>query len=123
VTEAVKNLSDSSNKLLIFMNTNVSKDYDTLLGVADKYDKDAEFVDNLVTEFSATSEELLASVDTMLTAIDEVARAANEGAVGTVDIAQKVSLANSKSEYVLQETLKVKESAKKLDDQISNFIV
>jgi methyl-accepting chemotaxis protein len=123
VTESVKNLSDSSNKLLIFMNTNVSHDYDTLLGVADRYNKDAEFVDSLVTEFSATSEELLASVDTMLTAIDEVTRAANEGAAGTVDIAERVSQANSKSEYVLQETLKVKESAKKLDDQISKFIV
>lgn len=123
VTQAVKHLSDSSNKLLLFMSTNVKQDYDTLQGVANQYDTDAEFVDSLVTEFSATSEELLASIENMLTAIDEVARAANEGADGTVNIATRVSQANNKSENVLQQTLKVQESAKNLDEHISKFTV
>ncbi len=123
VTESVKHLSESSNRLLVFMDTDVRDDYNTMLDVADTYSRDAEFVNNLVTEFSSTSEELLASINDMLAIIDGVAQAAIEGAGGTTDIANRVSEVNSKSNDVLEEVLKVKESAKKLKAEISKFII
>ena len=123
VTESVKNLSESSNKLLIFMNKDVRNDYDSMLDVADKYNKDAEFVNNLVTEFSSTSEELLASISSMLATIDGVAQAASEGAQGTTDIANKVSEISHKSSDVVKEGMKVKESAEKLEFNVSKFII
>ncbi|MBE6069040.1 MAG: methyl-accepting chemotaxis protein [Clostridium lundense] len=121
VTESVKDLSASSNKLLTFMNTDVSNNYNTMLSVADKYSKDAEFVHNLVSEFSSTSEELLASIGDVLKTIDGVAKAAGEGAGGTTDISGRVLEINNESNDLLKEVLKSKESADKLKKEVSNF--
>ncbi|AUM95742.1 TPA: methyl-accepting chemotaxis protein [Clostridium botulinum] len=121
VIESVKNLSDSSSNLLTFVSTDMDNDYKTMLNVADKYSKDASFVDTLVTDFSSTSEELLASLQDVLKTIEGVAQAASEGAGGTTDIASKILEVNNKSNDVLQEALKSEESANKLKEEISKF--
>ncbi|NAS19945.1 methyl-accepting chemotaxis protein, partial [Clostridium butyricum] len=82
VTNSVASLSDNSNMLLNFVKEDVSKDYDSFIEVAEKYENDAAFVEGLITDFSATAEELTASLDNVLTAIDEVAKTASEGAQG-----------------------------------------
>lgn len=123
VTESVNNLSQSSNKLLTFMDTDVDKDYNAMLEVADKYSKDSGLVYNLVTKFSSTSEELLALIGEVLVTIDNVAQSANEGAQGTTDIANRISKVGNESNIVLQETLKVKSYAMNLQDIISKFII
>ena len=121
VIESVKNLSDSSSNLLTFVSTDMDNDYKTMLSVADKYSEDAGFVDTLVTDFSSTSEELLASLQDVLKTIEGVAQAASEGAGGTTDIASKILEVNNKSNDVLQEALKSEESANKLKEEISKF--
>ncbi len=121
VIESVKNLSDSSSNLLTFVSTDMDNDYKTMLNVADKYSEDASFVDTLVTDFSSTSEELLASLQDVLKTIEGVAQAASEGAGGTTDIASKILGVNNKSNDVLQEALKSEESANKLKEEISKF--
>jgi methyl-accepting chemotaxis protein len=121
VTGSVNELSNSSNKLLQFVATDVQNDYKDMLEVADKFSEDAKFVDNLVIEFSSTSEELLASVQDVLKTIDGVAQAAGEGAGGTTDIAQRVADITSKSNNLIELTKKTKESSEKLKDEISKF--
>ena len=64
--------------------------YESFESLADAYNRDSEFVDGLVSDFSATSEELLASMDGMMNAIEGVANAANEGASGTSDMAERI---------------------------------
>ncbi|MDP4094814.1 MAG: methyl-accepting chemotaxis protein, partial [Bacillota bacterium] len=61
VTESVINLSENSRELLNFVSVDVDNDYKTMLGIAEEYSKDAHYVDNLVNEFSNTSEELMVS--------------------------------------------------------------
>lgn len=46
--------------------------------VADEYRQDAEFVNNLVQEFSSTSGELLASIREVIKTIEHVSVASNE---------------------------------------------
>ena len=121
VTKSVKDLSENSNNLLTFMDTDVANDYATMLTVADEYSKDAEFVDNLVSEFSSTSEQLLASLSEVLKTIDGVASAASEGAGDTTDIAIKVSEISTKSNSLSEEALKSKENADRLKQEISKF--
>ena len=121
VTGSVTDLSSSSNKLLQFMSTDVNNDYKMMLDVADKYSDDANFVENLVTEFSSTSEELLASIQDVIKTIDEVAQAANDGAGGTTDIAQRIADVTSKSNDVLELTKKSQDSSDKLKREILRF--
>ena len=68
---SVDNLSENSNGLLTYMNTNVQKDYKTMLNATEEYKKDAELIDSMVTDFSATSEQLAASIENMIKAIND----------------------------------------------------
>ena len=103
VVSSVFNLSESSNNLLTYVSTDVDQDYKGMLEVADSYSEDATNVEGLVSEFSATSEELLASVESILASIDGISDAANDGARGTTDIAMKISDINhSSSEMIIK---------------------
>lgn len=123
VTESVKNLSDSANNLLEFVAGDVEDDYTTMLEVAEKYNKDAEYIDTLVSEFSATAEELSASIANILEVIENVATASNEGASGTSNIAIRVSDANYKSNHINDKVNHTKESLDELSEAIAKFKV
>lgn len=123
VTESVKNLSDSANNLLEFVAGDVEDDYNTMLEVAEKYNKDAEYIDILISDFSATAEELSASIANILEVIENVATASNEGASGTSNIAIRVSDANYKSDDIKDKVEHTKESLDELSESISNFKV
>jgi methyl-accepting chemotaxis protein len=123
VTGSVQNLSDNSNELLKYVSTDVDMDYKMILEVAEQYSEDATFVDNLVTEFNATSEELSTSIGEILKTIDAVAAASNEGAEGTSDIANRTSDVIFTSGKVLELVDKSNKSAEKLKNEISKFKV
>jgi methyl-accepting chemotaxis protein len=91
VTVAVKNLAGDSERLLEFVASDVMKSYDTFHEVAETYNNDAVEIDTLITDFSATSEELMASISNVITSIEEITRATNEGAIGTTEIANRSS--------------------------------
>lgn len=123
VVTAVKNLSDHSRQVLDFIDKQVIKDYETLVETGEQYSTDAEYVSELVTDFSATSEELMASIQNMLKAIDEVSVSANEGAAGTTSIAQKSSVVVQNAEEMVRLKESVKTSSEKLIKMVSTFKV
>ncbi|WP_459479675.1 methyl-accepting chemotaxis protein [Clostridium saccharoperbutylacetonicum] len=121
VTESVSDLSENSSKLLKFMSTNVDEDYKSMLQVSEKYSGDAQFVNNLVTDFSSTSEELLASIQDILKTIDQVAEASTDGAQGTTKIAERVVEINEKTNKIIENINNSKESTHALITEISKF--
>lgn len=121
VVEAVEELSANSENVLNFLDKQVLKDYATLVQICDHYNKDAEFVDGLVTDFSATAEELSASVEGMLKTIHEVAMAANEGAEGTTVIASKSTMVVEKAEQVMKQADNSKMSSDNLVKLVEKF--
>ncbi len=123
VTEAVNNLSENSRTLLDYVSSDISASFQKFILVADEYKKDAIYVDGLVTDFSATSEELLASIENIMRTVNEVARAATEGAVGTGDIAEKVMVITNKSLEVTQEVDNSKNISDRLKAEMSNFTI
>ena len=72
VMNAVNNLAEGTQKLLGFVGTDVVDSFATFSGMADSYSNDAGQIDGLVTDFSASSEELLASISGVMEAINEV---------------------------------------------------
>lgn len=123
VTEAVSNLSDNAGELLHYVGTDVSANFRSFSEVVDAYQNDAIYVDGLITDFSATSEELSASIENIMTAVNEVAKAATEGASGTGDIAQKIANITDKSFEVMKQGEVNKQSSEKLTEEISHFSV
>jgi methyl-accepting chemotaxis protein len=123
VTESVLNLSESASSLLEFVSTDISASFRRFLEVADAYNSDAVYMDELITDFSATSEELLASIENIIGSISEVAQAATEGAVGTGDIAEKIATITDKSSEVTKQVEVSRHSSERLKAEISNFTV
>lgn len=123
VVRSVENLSDSSNHLLEFMAGDVDADYNTMLKATDEYNKDAEFINSLVTDFSATSEELAASMQNMLKSIGEITASANDGTSGTTDISERISVVSEKSNYIVKQSEMIKNSADMLVELVSKFRV
>ena len=123
VKQSVDNLADNSGILLKFIETDVAKDYDGYMNVANHYREDSIFVDQMVTDFSATSEELLASIENMITAIDGVAIAAGEGATGTTDIANKSYEISNKASEVVSQIKNAEEAAARLRNEVNKFVL
>ncbi len=123
VTSAVDNLAGDATRLLEFVAKDVVTGYDMFDKVAEAYSKDAEEIDELISDFSATSQELLASIDGVLDAMDEIANATNEGAIGTTNIAEKVLDVKNRTSEVSEEVDKCEDTSKRLMKEISVFVV
>lgn len=123
VVASVGNLSENSASILEFIDKQVLKDYESMVKIGEQYSKDAELVDNLVTDFSATAEELTASIQEMAKVIEEIAIAANEGAESTTNIAQKSVMVVEKSDEVMKQADVSKESSENLIKMVSKFKV
>lgn len=123
IIDVVQNLTKNSTKLLEFINLDVLKDYGNFVNTSEQYDKDANLIDNLVTDLSATSEKLSSAMENMLKAINEVSSATNEEASGTGHIAEKTVVITTKANNVLECSKKTKASSDNLVKSISKFKV
>lgn len=59
-----------------------------MLTSSDQYGNDASDVNDLILNFSATSEELVATIQNMTKSIEEITLATNEGASGVSRISE-----------------------------------
>ncbi|HBM74680.1 MAG TPA: methyl-accepting chemotaxis protein, partial [Clostridiaceae bacterium] len=116
---AVKNLSSSSGEILGFIDNQVLQGYDHLVKTSEKYSQDFSGINDMINDFSATSEELLASIHNMTSALNEIANASNEGAQGVSNIAQETSNIANMSDAIIQ----LLQSAKSKSDTLSKAVL
>lgn len=90
VFSSVNDLATNTKSFMDYFDNTVSKDYEEMVNIGSSYGNDGAFVDGLVSDFSATSEELTATIDGVIKAISEVAITISEGAAGTQDIAERM---------------------------------
>lgn len=121
VTNSVEHLSVNSNELLRFVEQDVNNDYRTMFDATRQYNQDADQINELVTDLSATSQELLASIQNMVKAVNEVSMASNEGAAGTSSIAERSSIIVSNANDVLVSIQATKEGAMLLQQMVAKF--
>lgn len=121
VTEAVGNLSENSKRLLDFVVTDVSEDYKSFLVVGEKYSQDAKYIQQLVSDFSAAAQQLFATMEEVKIAMQDISKAADEGAIGTTEIAQKSTGIVDKSDQVLQQVERTKQSVETLRREVDKF--
>ncbi len=110
VRAAVSRLMSDTQRLLEFVGEDVSESFEGFEKLADSYNEDANYVEGLVTDFSAASQQLLASVTGVVSSIGEVSRAANDGAANTENIAERIVDINaeaSKMQEIMQHTQEV----------------
>lgn len=123
VTQAVENLSVNARKLLEFVVQDVTADYEGFLKIGEQYDQDGTSVDTLMREFSSIAQELFDNMEGIKNSMSDISKAAEEGAEGTTEIAQRAAVIAEESEEVLQQVTKTKQSAETLRAEIGKFQV
>ena len=121
VMSAVERLATDSKTLLEYVGQDVMHSYDLFEGVAGDYNVDATEIDSLISDFSAASEELLASAESVLNAMEGINRAAEDGARGTTNIASSAVEIKHNFDQVADQVSKCAEIAAKLNENISIF--
>ncbi len=123
VRSAVTNLTGDAERLLRFVGEEVTASFEVFEQMADNYSEDATYVDRLVTDFSATSQQLLASVDGVALSISEVSRAAGEGANSTSEIADRVTAVVEQTDRIESLIGQARDAASALWDDVKQFKV
>ena len=123
VVDAVRDLSQGTTNLIDFMDKTVIGDYNSFVNVGDAYGKDAGFVDELVSEISATSQELTATIEGIMRTIEDVSQAMTQGATGTQDVASQVTKIAQIAEEVETHSTNSQDKAQKLKDTVGKFTV
>ncbi|MCZ8521359.1 MULTISPECIES: methyl-accepting chemotaxis protein [Paenibacillus] len=123
VMSSVQALTKSSEKALTFIDETVIQDYNAMVANGEQYSKDAGSVQALVTDFSATAEQLLASIQNVAQSIEEVTQSNNENAAGTQNIAEKTSDMRLHSEQLAELMLRTEETAAQLLAAVHKFII
>ena len=121
VIKSVEELASSSEKALNFIDTQVISDYKTMVGIGEQYYNDAASFQDLVNDFSATSDELLNAIQSMVKAIDEVTTANSEEAQGTQNISMKALDVTERASKVLELMNATKQSSESLTESVSRF--
>ncbi len=121
VMSAVNALAKSSTDLLTFVAEDVQADYKDMLVAAESYNNDAIYVSDMTSDLSATSEELLASVQVMLRAINEVSMAAQEGARTTTVVAEQTSDISANASTVVNNMVETQHTSEELVSLVSKF--
>ena len=80
-------------------------------------------VNDLVADFSAASQELVASINSITESIDGITTASNDSAQGTTSIAQKTVSISSGSAEVMKNAKQAEQSAEELRKNVNNFVI
>ncbi|MBB5194164.1 methyl-accepting chemotaxis protein [Anaerocolumna cellulosilytica] len=78
VIDAVRELAADSNRMLEFVESRVMNDYTEMVETGVKYDRDAQTVDQIMSEFKDTAEQLEKTMYEIMRSIDGVATIINE---------------------------------------------
>jgi methyl-accepting chemotaxis protein len=123
ILEAVQVLSSSSGEIMEFIDKKVMLDYEYLVSSSEQYNESSANISDIVSDFSATSEELLASMQNMVKAIEDISNSSNEEAQGASNIAQRAALITQMSYTVKENADLAKEKSDMLIKLVSRFKV
>lgn len=123
VLHSVDHLNESSGQMLHFLDTNVLKDYDQLEAAAGQYSEDAGRFETTATEFAAAAGELEQLTSNMIGVIQDVATTVNNGALGTQEIAEKVTMSVERFAELNHATEQSQQKMEELDSLIRQFKV
>jgi methyl-accepting chemotaxis protein len=123
VFEAVNSLVNTSKETLSFIDNEVVSGYNELVKTGENYGQDSVFINNLVSELSATSEELLSSIKTVSEAISSISNTSSESAAGINQITEKISNITNQARDVQNQSEHIMLSANKLKEHVSSFTI
>ena len=121
VIDSVEDLSKSANELTAFIEENVVKDYELLLGLGEQYNEDAITLNDLFTRFDATMQNMKVSVNDVNRSIGSIAVNIAESTEGISEVANNVGDIVTVSDSVYKEVGSVRETSRILKTHVEKF--
>lgn len=118
---AVEELSDNSEGILRFIDSDVLPNYDLQEQHGNEYSLQASYIQEMITDFSVTSEQLLASIEEITKVIQEMSSAVQEEAHGSNTIAHESNTMTVTSSKVIQLSEGARQRADELAVLVANF--
>lgn len=91
VIEAVKDLIESADAIVKFINENILPDYEGFVNAGKQYNEDAVHVNGIVTRFNNMSIDLKKSMESIMESINGINTAVDESADGATNVAANTS--------------------------------
>ncbi len=121
VISAVEKLAKNSEDMLKFIDEKVMKDYDDFVGVAGQYEKDADDINEILSNVAANTNEISSTMQAMNTGIGDISVAIDENAKGVTSVAENaVSLVEAFTN-IQKETESNQEISSKLTNEVNRF--
>ncbi len=87
VTHAVYNLSESSQNLVNYIEESILKEFLSFVACGQQYQNDAAYIRNAMAAFNANTDHLKSSMAEIVTSIETITKAIDEGALGISGVA------------------------------------
>lgn len=123
VVQSVAFLSDSAEKLLVFMNDKVMKDYQGMTELAGMYEKDAAFYSGISGELGASSQEMAASMEGISESLASITGLVGEIAAFMEQMEASSVTSNESSQAVLSQMEELSGLSEQLKETVASFKV
>ncbi len=121
VQAAFERLSKSGQDVLEFMSNNVRPNYELLMDTGLQYEKDSEFMNNIIKNFTSSSKQIDDLVMQVSSAVQNVSAVAQESAGGTEEISSSVNEVTVAVSDVAKSSQSQAELSQKLSEMIQKF--
>lgn len=121
ITHLVQDLSAASFHLLNTVNTQVMRDYDTLVHTGKEYNQDALMFRQQMLSFSGYMKQLQVSMSEILQSVEEITVGMEQEAEGARKSSERVNEINSKIQTIRQSAAVNEEIVQSFDKSIAQF--
>ncbi len=118
ITKAVEHLIERISIVMDFLEKDVVNDYEMMVDAVNQYREDGSYLNNIISDLSATAEELAATVNEMSTSIKEVSITVEESTLATTNIAEK----NMNIVEAINDISKIIEKNKDISDKLEEIV-
>ena len=121
VQKAFKNMSDTGNEILVFMQKEVNPEFQNFKKVGDSYLRDSNFVNKMSEDIAAMSEELTATVDQVSQAVQGMSESSQKSSESAGLIKENIAKTLKRMERISESADNQLQMAEKLNNLINKF--
>ena len=121
VRQAFDSISNSSEKLLKFMNTEIMKEFTNFVSLGNKYEKDGIFIKEMSEDIASMSQEVSATMSELSEAIQSVASMTQGSSTNVKEVKEIVNNTSGSIEDIVNVIHSQFEAAETLSETLSKF--
>lgn len=121
VEASVESLSKSGQDVLEFMADNVKPNYELLMNTGTQYEKDSEFISNIIDKSASSSKQMDEVIMQISGAIQNISSVAQESASNTEEILNSITEVTFALSDVTKSAQSQAELSQKLNEMIQRF--